>query len=187
PPRPVVLDLCCGAGAIGAAILDARPDAAVYAADIDPAATECARRTLARVVTAPLVEEHREAARLETRPQVFTGDLYEPLPASLRGTVDVLAVNAPYVPTDEIAFMPSEARDHEARAALDGGTDGLALHRRIAEGAGEWLLPGGHLIIETSERQSSVTAGILEAVGMSVSIVHDDEVDGTVVVGRAAG
>ncbi|GAB3397821.1 putative protein N(5)-glutamine methyltransferase [Humibacter soli] len=207
PSTPVVLDLCCGAGAIGAAILDARPDAAVYAADIDPAATECARRTLARLLVeehseaarapwveehseaarAPWVEEHREAARLETRPQVFTGDLYQPLPTSLTRTVDVLAVNAPYVPTDEIAFMPSEARDHEARAALDGGTDGLALHRRIAEGAGEWLAPGGHLIIETSERQASVTAGILESVGLSVSIVHDDEVDGTVVVGRAAG
>jgi len=195
PSRPVVLDLCCGAGAIGAAILDARPNAAVYAADIDPAATECARRTLAALwveehreaAGSSWVEEHREAARLETRAQVVTGDLYEPLPASIKGTVDVLAVNAPYVPTDEIPFMPSEARDHEARAALDGGADGLALHRRVADGAGEWLTPGGHLIIETSERQASVTAGILESAGLSVSIVHDDEVDGTVVVGRAAG
>ncbi|HWD61769.1 MAG TPA: methyltransferase [Humibacter sp.] len=197
PRRPVVLDLCCGAGAIGAAILAARPDASVYAADIDPAATDCARRTLAAVRDSPRwsssaaeVDAYRDPPPSRTLPQVppqvFTGDLYSPLPVSLKGTVDILAVNAPYVPTDEIAFMPSEARDHEARAALDGGADGLALHRRVADGAREWLAPGGHLLIETSERQASASAGILESAGLSVSIVHDDEVDGTAVIGRLA-
>lgn len=195
PRRPVVLDLCCGAGAIGAAILAARSDASVYAADIDPAATDCARRTLAaqhRSSSAAGGDAHRwsssaaerDAYRDPTPPYVYTGDLYSPLPASLKGTVDVLAVNAPYVPTDEIAFMPSEARDHEARAALDGGADGLALHRRVADGAREWLTLGGHLLIETSERQASATAGILEHAGLSVAIVRDDEVDGTAVIGR---
>jgi release factor glutamine methyltransferase len=208
PRRPVVLDLCCGAGAIGAAILAARPDASVYAADIDPAATDCARRTLAAVrgsgwsssaaegdsprwsSSAAEGDAYRDPPPSRTLPQVppqvFTGDLYSPLPVSLKGTVDILAVNAPYVPTDEIAFMPSEARDHEARAALDGGADGLALHRRVADGAREWLAPGGHLLIETSERQASASAGILESAGLSVSIVHDDEVDGTAVIGRLA-
>lgn len=170
PRAPVVLDLCCGAGAIGAAILAARPDAAVHASDIDPIATDCARRTLAAVST--------------RAPQVYTGDLYEPLPDSLRGRVDVIVANAPYVPTDEIRLMPPEAREHEAPAALDGGADGLALQRRVGACAGEWLSPGGHVLIETSRRQASATVGILEAAGFSASIVHDDDVDGTVVVGR---
>ena len=179
PREPVVLDLCCGAGAIGAAILAARPDAAVHAADIDPAATDCARRTLAAVWSALAT-----ASRAGAAPRVYTGDLYAALPASLAGTVDILAVNAPYVPTEEIAFMPSEARDHEALAALDGGADGLALHRRVAVEARHWLKPGGHLLIETSERQAAATAGILESAGLAVSIVRDDDVDGTAVVGR---
>ncbi|NNC12487.1 putative protein N(5)-glutamine methyltransferase [Planctomonas sp. JC2975] len=180
PRNPVVLDLCCGAGAIGAAILDARPDAAVHAVDIDPAAADCARRTLASVSAA-----HHSGATADADPQVYVGDLYAPLPASLRGSVDLIVANAPYVPTDEIRLMPPEAREHEALAALDGGDDGLVLHRRVAHGAREWLRPGGNLIIETSRRQASATAGILESAGFAASIVHDDEVDGTVAIGTA--
>ena len=58
------------------------------------------------------------------------------LPAGLRGRVDLLLVNAPYVPTAAIALMPPEARLHEPRTALDGGPDGLHLHRRVAAGLG---------------------------------------------------
>ena len=72
------------------------------------------------------------------------GDLYDALPAELAGRVDLLAVNAPYVPTDEIALMPTDARDHEHRIALDGGRDGLDLHRRVANGARRVAaVPGG--------------------------------------------
>ncbi|MEH3077777.1 MAG: hypothetical protein PGN11_14105 [Quadrisphaera sp.] len=71
------------------------------------------------------------------------GDLYAALPAQLRGRVDLLLVNAPYVPTDSVALMPPEARDHEPLTALDGGSDGLDVHRRVAAGAREWLAPGG--------------------------------------------
>ena len=177
PPAPVVLDLCCGAGAIGAAVLDERPDATVHAADIDPAATECARRTLSSV------DAGRSAGRTGAqRFTVSTGDLYAPLPDALRGSIDVIVANAPYVPTDEIRLMPPEARDHEARAALDGGADGLDLQRRIAQDARAWLAPGGHVVIETSRLQASATTGILQAVGFSVSIVRDDEVAGTAAV-----
>ncbi|HVZ22726.1 MAG TPA: hypothetical protein VG871_16750, partial [Vicinamibacterales bacterium] len=116
-------------------------------------------------------------------PHVYTGDLYAPLPSALRGTVDIIVANAPYVPTDEIRLMPPEAREHEALATLDGGEDGLELQRRVAQGAREWLAPHGRLLIETSRRQASATAGILESAGFSVSITRDDDVDGTVAVG----
>jgi release factor glutamine methyltransferase len=164
----VVVDLCCGTGAVGAALAQEVPGIEVYAADVDPAAVACARRNL-------------PAAR------VFEGDLYAALPGTLRDRVDVLAGNAPYVPTDEIALMPVEARDHEHRVALDGGGDGLAVQRRIVAGASHWLAPGGHLLVETSVRQAPVTLELFEAAGLDARVEHSAEYDATVVVGAQEG
>ncbi len=112
-PGAVIVDLCCGAGAIGAALAAAVKEAEVHAADIDPAAVRCARQNL-------------------PGGRVYQGDLYAPLPAGLRGRVAILAANVPYVPSEEIGFLPPEARAHETRAALDGGADGLDVLRRVA-------------------------------------------------------
>ncbi|HEY0559364.1 MAG TPA: putative protein N(5)-glutamine methyltransferase [Frankiaceae bacterium] len=168
PPRAVVVDLCCGSGALGAALAAALPDAQVYAADIDPAAVACARRNL-------------------PPDRVFAGDLFGALPAELRGRIDVLVVNAPYVPTDSVALMPPEARLYEAPVALDGGADGLAVQRRVAVGAPGWLTPRGHLLVETSERQAPLTVAAFEAAGLAARVVRDEELDGTAVVGRRPG
>ena len=164
PSDAVVLDLCCGSGAVGAAIAAAAPGAVVYGAELDPAAVRSARQNLAPE-------------------RVFAGDLYEALPAALRGTLDLLVVNAPYVPTAAIATMPPEARLHEAPMALDGGDDGLDVQRRVVAGAAEWLKPGGRLLIETSERQAPSTAALFEARGLHPRIERSDELDATVVVG----
>lgn len=172
-PGDVVLDLCCGVGAVAAALAAARRSLQVYAADIDPAAVDCARRNLA--VGDPGADDSGS--------QVFVGDLFAALPDRLLGRIDVVCANAPYVPSGAIATMPAEARDHEARAALDGGGDGLDVQRRIAEAAPAWLAPGGRLLVETSRRQANASAGILQREGFSTRIVHDDDVDGTVVVG----
>jgi release factor glutamine methyltransferase len=166
-PGSVVLDLCCGTGAVAAAVRAGAPTAEVYAAEVDPAAVACARRNL-------------------PPDRVFAGDLYDALPARLRGRIDVLACNAPYVPTDAIALMPPEARDHEHRVALDGGTDGLDVHRRVVAGAPAWLAPGGHLLVESSVAQAPTTAGLMAAAGLVPEVLHDDEVGGTVVVARPA-
>jgi release factor glutamine methyltransferase len=163
----VVLDLCCGVGAVGAAVATALGGVELHAADVDPAAVRCARRNLAGLGT------------------VYEGDLFAALPAELAGRVDLLVVNAPYVPTGAIALMPPEARDHEARAALDGGTDGLDVHRRVAAAAGRWLAPGGTLLIETSRAQAAGTQALVAAGGLAARVVTDDEVDGTAVVGTA--
>jgi release factor glutamine methyltransferase len=163
---PVVVDLCCGTGAIGAAVAVAVRPCELVAADVDPAAVEAARRNLERFGAT-----------------VVQGDLYDALPAGLRGRIDVLAVNAPYVPTEEISMMPPEARDREARVALDGGVDGLDVHRRVAASARSWLAPGGHLLIETSVRQASATAALMAAGGLEPSVFRNEEVDGTVVIG----
>jgi release factor glutamine methyltransferase len=160
----VAVDLCCGTGALGAALLAVVPGLEVYAADVDPAAVDCARRNL-------------------PPDRVFLGDLYLALPSALRGRVAALVVNAPYVPTDEIALMPPEAREHEHHVALDGGADGLAVQRGVVAGAGDWLAPGGRLLIETSVAQAPLTAALMSVAGLAADVVRDDDVDGTIVVG----
>ncbi len=165
-PHPVVVDLCCGSGAVGTAIARLYPEVKLHSADIDPAAVNCARRNVDAVGG-----------------RVYQGDLFAALPPQLQGRVRILVVNAPYVPTEAIKTMPSEARLYESRAALDGGDDGLDFHRRVAVVAREWLLPDGHLLIETSGQQSGRTAGIVAGAGFTVRTVHSDELDGTVVVG----
>ncbi|MBB3674919.1 release factor glutamine methyltransferase [Modestobacter versicolor] len=161
-PGDVVVDLCCGTGAVGVAVAAAAGPVELHAADVDPAAVRCARRNVTGAV--------------------HLGDLFDALPAGLRGRVDVLVANAPYVPTEAIALMPPEARDHEARAALDGGADGLDVQRRVAAGAPAWLAPGGALLIETSGRQAAGTLAAVTRAGLAGRVVVDEELAGTVVV-----
>ena len=159
-----VIDLGCGTGAIGAAVAGRVPDAEVWAVDIDPAAVDCARRNL-------------------PPSRVLLGDLYEPLPAGLLARV--ICANAPYVPTDAIALMPPEARDHEHHVALDGGPDGLDVQRRLIAEARGRLTPGGALLVETSRAQADATAALVQAAGLTPKVHTDDEIDGTVVAGTA--
>ncbi len=168
PGTPVVLDLCCGTGAMGAALVAglARP-VELHAADLDPAAVRCARRNL------PGASVHQ-------------GDLYEPLPATLRGRVDLLIASPPYVPSASVGLLPPEARLYEPLTALDGGHDGLDVVRRVLAGAPGWLAPGGHLLIETSERQAEATARAAEEAGLTVRVTGSDELDATAVIATAS-
>ncbi|WP_406630207.1 putative protein N(5)-glutamine methyltransferase [Amycolatopsis sp. WGS_07] len=159
----VVLDLCCGSGALGATVAAEVPGIELHAADVEPAAVECARRNVPG--------------------EVYQGDLYAPLPPELRGRVDVLIANVPYVPTGDVALMPPEARDHEPRVALDGGADGLDVLRRVVAEAPEWLAPGGHVLFEASERQAEAAAVEVRRAGLTAFVEEDDELGATVVVG----
>ncbi|MFL6106266.1 MAG: putative protein N(5)-glutamine methyltransferase [Marmoricola sp.] len=166
PSGGTLVELCCGSGAISAFVLDRDPAVDVYAADIDPDAVLCARANLPGAT-------------------VVQGDLFDPLPPSLRGAVDVVVANTPYVPSDQVALMPPEARDHEPLHTLDGGPDGLALLRRIADEAGGWLTPGGVVLIEISESQYDAAREAFEAAGLVVSARIDP--DGTSVILGHAG
>jgi release factor glutamine methyltransferase len=169
-PGAVVVDLCCGTGALGVAVATGLGDVELYAADVEPAAVRCAERNVGAVGG-----------------RVFAGDLYAALPADLRGRVDLLVVNAPYVPTDEIAMMPWEAREHEPLVALDGGADGVSVHRRVAADAPHWLVPGGHLLIETSAEQAPLTGAAMTDNGLLAEVVSSEELYSTVVVGTRPG
>src|ERR1019366_5885077 len=165
-PRTVVVDLCCGSGAVGAALVAALDQAELHAVDIDPAAVRCARRNVAAAGG-----------------QVYEGDLYTPLPAALRGRIDVLFANAPYVPTEAIGLLPAEARLHEARVALDGGADGLDVLRRVITSATLWLAPGGHLLGEKSESKARRTGETFARTGLIPRLASSDELNATVVIG----
>jgi release factor glutamine methyltransferase len=164
--RPVVVDVCCGSGAIGAAVAAALGPVELHAADIDPAAVACARRNLAAAGG-----------------RVYQGDLFGPLPAALRGRVALLVANVPYIPTGEIGLLPPEARVHEPRAALDGGADGLDVLRRVAAAAPRWLAPGGHVLTETSERQAPGAAAVLGGAGLVPRVAGCEEMGATVIIG----
>ncbi|MEZ0070034.1 release factor glutamine methyltransferase [Streptacidiphilus sp. MAP12-20] len=170
-PGAVVVDLCCGSGALGMALADrlgapGRP-VELHAADIDRAAVACAHRNLA-----PLGGH------------AYQGDLFDALPAEpLRGRVDVLLANVPYVPTGDIPLLPTEARDHEALVALDGGADGLAVLRRVTAEAASWLAPGGSMLVETSERQQDAALAAFASGGLVARLATSKEYWSTVVIG----
>ena len=165
-PGDVVVDLCCGSGAVGVAIAAAVAGVRLHASDVAGAAVACARQNVG------------------PGGHVHQGDLYTALPPALHGQVAVLAVNAPYVPTQAIALMPPEARTHEPRTALDGGPDGLDIQRRVAASAPGWLAPGGHLLIETSQAQARQTLGLVTDQGLTGQVVTSSALDATVVVGQ---
>ncbi|HEX5541568.1 MAG TPA: putative protein N(5)-glutamine methyltransferase [Micromonospora sp.] len=167
-PGAVVVDLCCGSGAVGVALAAALGRVELHAVDIDPVAVRCARRNVAAAGG-----------------RVYEGDLYQPLPATLRGRVDILVANVPYVPTDAVGLLPPEARDHEPRVALDGGADGLDVLRRVAASALLWLAPGGHLLIETGEHQAPQAVETFARSGLAARVASSDELDTTVVIGTS--
>jgi release factor glutamine methyltransferase len=168
---PVIVDLCCGTGALGLAVANGLGGwAQLHAADLDPAAVACARRNV-------------EPAG----GRVYVGDLFGALPDGLRGRIDILICNAPYVPTGDVAFLPAEARDHEPLVALDGGLDGLAILRRAASEAPSWLARGGVMLVETSDRQGPEMAAAMAEAGLSPSIHTDEDWGATVVTGRQSG
>jgi len=163
--RPVVVELCCGAGAISAAILNEVPrPIELYAADLDPVAVALARRNLG------------------PRAHLAAGDLFAPLPDDLRGRVDVLVANVPYVPTSDLPFLPAESRDHEPASTVDGGANGLVLLERLLGEAGHWLAPGGRVLSEVSQRQAPLAKSIIAGHGLVAEVRADADRDATIVI-----
>ena len=161
----LVVELCCGSGAISAAVAAAVPSTELHTTDLLPAAAECARRNLGDLAC------------------VYTGDLFASLPPGLRGNIDVVVANAPYVPTAQLTLMPREAREYEPVEALDGGADGLALLARIAAEAPDWLRPDGRLLVECSEQQVPALSAGFAAAGLRPNVLRDEETDATVLGG----
>ena len=187
----VIADLCCGTGALGLAVASKLAGPGGLARAGPPAAgipgylsgrlrSECSCMPQNSIPPPSRARGETSSRRAASSTRETCSSA---LPGSLHGRIDVLICNAPYVPTSQIAFMPAEAREHEALLALDGGTDGLAILRRVAAGAPAWLAPGGVLLVETSERQAPVMATEMDGAGLAARIHDDDEYGATVVTG----
>jgi len=150
------IDLGTGSGAIARVLLDRHPGASVLGTELEPVAVRCAQRNGVTVVQ---------------------GDLFGGVPASWRSTVDVAVGVLPYVPTDQLAYLPRDVRAFEPVFALDGGPDGLTPVRRAVAEAYQWLRPGGHLLLEVGGDQPDAIVSDLEAAGFdAIGVIGD--VDG---------
>jgi release factor glutamine methyltransferase len=168
PAGATVLDLCCGCGALGAALAHEVGPVELHASDISGKAVELARRNLAALAA-----------------ELYVGDLFAPLPVALRGRVTTLLCNTPYVPSSRLGTLPPEAREHEPLISLDGGEDGLELQRRVAGQAHGWLAPGGHLLFEVGEAQAEDSVRLLAGAGFRAWSRSRKDIGATVVIGKA--
>jgi release factor glutamine methyltransferase len=134
----VIVDLCTGSGALALALKKAFPTAAVFATDISQEAIDVA-----------MVNRHRN--RLDV--YLAVGDLFDPLPASLLGEVDLLVANPPYVSESEFESLPEDVK-REPRVALVSGPRGTEVIQSIGSSVYRWLRPGGVVVCEIGERQA---------------------------------
>ena len=140
----VIVDLCTGSGNLALALKHTFRTAAVYATDLSGDAIDVARYNAAE-------------AGLDVT--FLDGDLFEPLPEHLRGRVDLIVSNPPYIAESEVPDLPADVRDHEPHMALVAGPAGDEVLRRIAADAPGWLKPGGTIICEISEFHAPEVAG----------------------------
>ena len=160
-----VADICCGTGCIALSIAGETEASAVWAGDLSPAAVA-------------LTERNRDALGLQGRVAVAEGDLYGALPEGLKGTLDVVVSNPPYIPSAVVPTLPDEVVGFEPGLALDGGPDGLDIFRRLLDGAPVWLAPGGMLCVELFEESLGDACALVRAQGGWASVEARDDLAG---------
>lgn len=159
PDEGTLVDLGTGSGAIALAISDERPDANVFATDASGEALEWALKN---------------KNKLSSSVEFMEGDLFEPLPEGLRGSIDVVVSNPPYIADDERTALPRDVIDHEPHVALFSGLDGTSIIQRIAPAATEWLRPSGWLLIEISPHLQTVVPEVFRRQGFVDVSIHPD-------------
>jgi len=159
PQGGTLVDLGTGSGAIALSVAHERPDATVLATEADPGAY-------------PWAVRNRD--RLGLRVEMIQGDLFEGLPHDLRGAIDVVVSNPPYVSTDRRDILPIDVREHEPEKALYGGGDGMLVVTRLARDARTWLRPGGWLVLEMGAQQQQDMTTLLAALEYTDVVIGVD-------------
>ena len=159
PQGGTVVDLCTGSGAIALSLAEERPDARVYG-------------TEASTIALGWATQNRDTLGLPVT--LSQGDLLDALDEELKGTLDVIVSNPPYVADNESSALPTDVVDHEPHVALFSGDDGMNIITRIASDAKAWLKPGGWLLLELGEHQRSLVTECLEKNGWEDISIHLD-------------
>ena len=168
---PKAVEVGCGSGVIAVSLAVEVPTLEIWA-------TDCSAQAVA------LTRRNAERHGVDARVHALDGDLLQPVPAPLRGQVDLLVSNPPYICSGEIAELEPEVQ-HDPRAALDGGEDGLDIYRALVAAAPRWLAPGGWLALEIGADQGESVPALLATVGLVDVIMTRDYNDlPRVVVGR---
>jgi release factor glutamine methyltransferase len=143
---PRVVDIGTGSGCVAISLAKHLKTARFVATDVSAAAIELARRNAAN---------NGASDRIDFR----LGDLFAPVPSE---QFDAIVSNPPYIPSEQIATLAINVRDHEPRAALDGGPDGLKVIRRLIADAAGHLTPGGWLLFEIGAGQERAVQQLIE-------------------------
>lgn len=161
-PAPKVLEIGVGTGCLSIAIATNAPKASVVGVD-------CSAEALA------LARENVNACGLEARVSLLESDVFAALPDGEE--FDLIVSNPPYIPRAEIDTLEPEVRDHDPRAALDGGEDGLDFYRLLAEHGAIWLRPTGVMALEFGDGQGPALRDLFAAHGWLVDAVERDLAD----------
>jgi release factor glutamine methyltransferase len=156
----VVVDLGTGSGAIALSVAVERPGTAVWATEVSADALAVAQANCAGL------------GRVARHVTLLEGSWFEPLPATLRGRVDVVVSNPPYVAVDEP--LPAEVRDWEPVGALIPGPRGLEAYEAIVAEAKVWLVDDGALVLEIGATQGPAVRDLVRSCGFASVGVHPD-------------
>ncbi len=172
---PLVADIGTGSGAIALAVADEVARARVWATDVSAEAVAVARANLAGA-----------GSLVGPRVRLLTGSWFEPLPEKLRGQLDLVVSNPPYVAVDEV--LPAEVADWEPTGALVAGPTGLEGIDAVVTGAAGWLARPGTVVVELAPHQAEAAAALATGAGFDDVEVRPDLADRPrVLVGRYRG
>ncbi|HUH06634.1 MAG TPA: peptide chain release factor N(5)-glutamine methyltransferase [Egibacteraceae bacterium] len=159
PAGGVVLEPCTGTGAVACSVAQEASPSRVVATDISPVAVALAREN---------------TDRLSLDVEVLDGDLLEPVPADLRGAVDVLVCNPPYIAAGEVSELATEVADWDPHDALVSGPTGQEVVSRLVAEASGWLRPGGWLLLEVADTRAAQTAALCESADLADTAIIQD-------------
>jgi release factor glutamine methyltransferase len=161
----VVLEPCCGTGAVGLAVASATAHARITIADRAPAAVSLAEENRAMLAA---------GGRLRSPVTVRAGALLDAFDPADRGRVDVLVANPPYLPEADLRSMEPEVAGHDPHEALFGGPQGHEIVDLLLSAALDWLIPGGAVALEIDARRSAVTLDRARSLGLVAVEAHPD-------------
>jgi release factor glutamine methyltransferase len=156
---PIALDFGTGSGCLAVTLAKKCPSVEIGAVDISAEAIEVARENAKRHEVIDRIKFHH-------------GNGFAALPGKIQ--FDLVVSNPPYIPSEEIATLEPEVRDHDPKSALDGGADGLEFYRMLAKESKQRLVASGRIMMEFGEGQAELIRNIFEEQNWVVEAIEQD-------------